>query len=467
MTRHIETGNKSDGNAYPQTLHEVSLVFSQMPVGVLAILDQKTKRTVINDIARDIFDLDDVPVGGAAMLGVIEERFPCIKKLIAETIENNGPIKNFTIEIEKRSAEIRTYLVSTALIDDRGEADPRDAGIVLVLHDISEITRLKRAAISNQRFGEMVGASTSMRAVYELIQTVAQYDTNVLIFGETGTGKELVARTIHFQSNRAGKPFVPVNCSALTPTLLESELFGHVKGAFTGAGKERRGRFEVAEGGTIFLDEIGTLSMDLQVKLLRILQERVIERVGSSQPIPINVRVISATNLSLTEVVAKKQFREDLYYRLKVFQIDMPPLRNRRADIPLLAGHFIARFNRLYGKNILGLSDAAREKLIHYYWPGNVRELGNAIEHAMILTNGKIIEPVCLPPEIRHAGMNGSPPPPPQELYSGMEEETIRRAMAAYAGNVSKAAKSLNMHRSTLWRKMRCYNIQRSEFERE
>lgn len=297
-----------------------------------------------------------------------------------------------------------------------------------------------------------------MKQIYSLIESVAQFDTTVLIYGETGTGKELVARTIHQHSHRSNGPFIPVSCSALSSSLLESELFGHVKGAFSGAIKDRFRRFEIAKNGTVFLDEIGTLSPDIQVKLLRTIQGRVIERVGSSEPIPIDVRIISATNRDLTELVAKNLFREDLYYRLKVFQIDMPPLREHRLDIPLLADSFIEKFNKLYSRKVVGLSIAAKEILMNYFWPGNVRELGNTIEHAMVLTPGKIIEPQYFPPEIRHMKINGSPPPPP-ELDLDTEEENIRRALAAFGGSVTRAATRLGMHRTTLWRKMREFNI--------
>ena len=311
-------------------------------------------------------------------------------------------------------------------------------------------------------FGPLIGASAVMKEIYSLIEMVAKYDTTVLICGETGTGKELVARAIHQHSPRSEGPFIPVSCSALSSSLLESELFGHIKGAFTSAIKDRCGRFEIAEGGTIFLDEVGTLSLDIQVKLLRTLQEKVIERVGTSKQIQIDARVISATNRDLSELVAKGEFREDLYYRLKVFQINIPPLRERRLDIPILAEHFVDKFNQLYNRKVIGLSSAAKEELMKYYWPGNVRELENAIEHTLVLAPGKIIESQYFPPEIRHMKNNGSPPPPPQQDLA-TEEEYIRRALAAFAGNVSKAASSLNMHRTTLWRKMREFGITRLE----
>lgn len=441
---------------YVQKFNELSTVFDTMPIGVCAILDQKSNIATINRAASRILALDSNLLIGKNAREAFEDRFPGIQKLISETIENRRPIRNFNLEIEDRNGEVKTYLVSTAITE---ELDRTEFGIILVLHDISEVTRLRKAAILKQSFGPMVGRSPNMKELYSLIDTVAQYDTTVLIYGETGTGKELVARTIHEHSNRFGDPFVPVNCSALTSSLLESELFGHVKGAFTGATKDRRGRFEMAQDGTIFLDEISTLSLDIQAKLLRTIQERVIERVGSSKPIPINVRIISATNRDLSELVAKNEFREDLYYRLKVFQFNLPPLRERRLDIPVLADNFVEKFNKLHGQKIIGLSIASREQLMKYFWPGNVRELENVIEYAMVLTPGKIVEPQYFPPEIRHMTSNGSPPPPKKDLDS--EEESIRGALATFGGNVSRAAKNLGMHRTTLWRKMREFGIKR------
>jgi PAS domain S-box-containing protein len=433
-----------------------------MPAGVFAILDRKSNIATINKTASEILGLDSQSVIGRNALEVFGDRFPGIQNLINETIQNCCAIKNFNLEIEDRNGNVRTFLVSTAITE---ELDPVDFGVVLVLHDISEVVRLRKAAIAQQSFGQLVGQSPNMKQIYSLIETVAQFDTTVLIYGETGTGKELAALTVHQYSHRSDGPFIPISCSALSSPLLESELFGHVKGAFTGAIKDRQGRFEIAGGGTVFLDEVGTLSLDIQVKLLRTIQERVIERVGSSKSIPIDVRIIAATNRDLSELVAKNQFREDFYYRLKVFQINVPPLRERLRDIPVLADSFVGRFNKLYTRKVIGFSNAAKEQLIRYSWPGNVRELENAVEHAMVLTIGKVIEPQHLPPEIRHMNPNGSPPPP-QEYDIDKEEENIRRALAAFSGNITRAATSLGMHRTTLWRKMRELGIERRSFQK-
>jgi len=438
----------------------LSTVFESMPTGVFAILDQNLNIATINKTAGEILGTDTDFIMGRNAQEILEDKFPGIQKIIQETIVNKSPVKNFNLEIEAPYGEIKTYLVSTAITE---ESLKNDFGVVLVLHDISEVTRLRKAFIARQSFGLMIGASPVMKELYRTIETIAEYDTTVLIYGETGTGKELIARTIHNFGHRKKGPFIPINCSALSSSVLESELFGHVKGAFTGASQDRRGRFEMAAGGTVFLDEIGSLSLDLQVKLLRTIQERIIERVGSSEQLSIDVRVISATNQDLTELVAKKNFREDLYYRLKVFQIDVPPLRSRRLDIPILGEHFIEKINRIHGNRIIGLSSASKELLMKYAWPGNVRELENAIEHAMILSPGKMVEPQYFPPEIRHMQRDGSPPVPSVANDPDKEEENIRRALAALGGNVSKTARRLGIHRSTLWRKMREFDIRRDK----
>lgn len=444
---------------YVQKFNELEMVFDNMPSGVFAILDQRLNIATINKTASGIIGANSQKVIGRNSREVFESRFPGIQRLIDETVRNKRPIKNFTLEIEDHNTELKTYLVSTAIKEG---ADSSEYMIVLVFHDISETSRLRKIAMSMQSFGPLVGRSSVIKKIYSLIETVAKYDTTVLIYGETGTGKELAARAIHDNSPRSGGPFVPVSCSALASSLLESELFGHVRGAFTGAIKNRMGRFEIAQKGTILLDEVGSMSLDVQAKLLRALQEKVINRVGSSDQIPIDVRVISATNRDLTELVAKGEFREDLYYRLKVFQVSLPPLRERYLDVPILAEHFIKRFNKLHNRNVIGLTSTAKETLMKYYWPGNVRELENAIEHALVLAHGKIISPQYFPAEIRYMKNNGMPPRKAGRSPSITEEET-RYALAASSWNVVRAAADLGIHRTTLWRKMKEFGMKRPE----
>jgi two-component system response regulator PilR (NtrC family) len=263
---------------------------------------------------------------------------------------------------------------------------------------------LKRVLGERHQFSNIIGRSESMLAVFELIETIAQTTSTVMVTGESGTGKELAARAIHFNSPRKDRPFVAVNCGALTETLLESELFGHVRGAFTGAATNKKGLIEVAERGTIFLDEIGEMSPLMQVKLLRVLQERVFRRVGGTDEISADIRIIAATNRDLAQMVGENRFREDLYYRINVIPLHLPPLRERGEDIPLLAEHFVTRFAAELGKPVQGLAAESLSLLVQYHWPGNIRELENAMERAVALERTPVILPASLPAAVRAAG---------------------------------------------------------------
>ncbi|RLC22922.1 MAG: diguanylate cyclase [Deltaproteobacteria bacterium] len=288
--------------------------------------------------------------------------------------------------------------------DDNGQI----LGIVETITDLTELKKIKKTADDAQkklkkayRLGNIIGKSDVMQNVFDAIRAAANSHATVLIQGESGTGKELVAGAIHYSSNNTSSPMITVNCSALSETLLESELFGHVKGAFTGAHKDRKGRFEEADGGTVFLDEIGELTPYMQVKLLRVLQEREIERVGDSKKRKIDIRIIAATHKNLYELTQQGKFREDLFYRLKVFPIHVPPLKKRREDIPILVSHFIKKGNKRENKSIESLDSQGMKRLMEHTWPGNIRELENAIEHAFVICNSKQIELKDLPIEIR------------------------------------------------------------------
>ncbi|MDX9980831.1 MAG: sigma 54-interacting transcriptional regulator, partial [Lentisphaeria bacterium] len=267
----------------------------------------------------------------------------------------------------------------------------------------AENRRLRQELGERYRPANIIGTCSAMRQVYEQISQVAESPATVLIRGESGTGKELVARALHYNSPRRQNPMISVNCAALPENLIESELFGHEKGSFTGASALRRGRFELANGGTLFLDEIGDISPHVQVRLLRVLQERTFERVGGTDPIPVNVRIIAATSRNLEEEIEKGQFREDLYYRLNIFPIHMPPLRERRSDILLLADHFVQKYNEQYGKNVKRISTAAINMMTAYHWPGNVRELENCIERAVLTSSDSVIHGFSLPPTLQTA----------------------------------------------------------------
>lgn len=308
----------------------------------------------------------------------------------------------------------------------------------------------------------MVGESPRMRQVYQLIAKVAPTDSSVLISGESGTGKELVARAIHQNSKRSGKPFIAVNCAALTETLLESELFGHEKGAFTGALAQRKGRLEIADGGTLFLDEIGELSAPLQVKLLRVLQEREFERVGGTRTIKVDIRLLTATNRNLEELITQGLFRQDLFYRLNVLRLEMPPLRQRQEDIPLLAKYFAVKYGEKCNRKITSISSEAQKRLLSYDWPGNVRELENAIERAVVLGSSDVILLEDLPEAILETETRTtSAPTKYHEAVAHTKKQVILQAMDQAKGNYTDAAKLLGVHPNYLHRLIRNLNLRK------
>lgn len=311
---------------------------------------------------------------------------------------------------------------------------------------LEENIRLQEKLKDRFRPSNIIGNSKGMQAVYDLIAQVSRSDTTVLIRGESGVGKELVAHAIHYNSTRAAKPFIKVNCAALPETLLESELFGHEKGAFTGAISTRKGRFELANGGTIFLDEVGDLSPTTQIKLLRVLQEKEFERVGGIITIRTDVRIIAATNRNLEELIQQGRFRQDLYYRLNVFPIHVPPLRERRTDILLLADFFVEKYSKIHHKNIRRISTPAIDMLMSYHWPGNVRELENCIERAVILSNDDVIRSYHLPPTLQTAEASGTEHVGTlQEALDNVERELIIDALKSSRGIMARAARSLGI----------------------
>jgi two-component system response regulator AtoC len=306
--------------------------------------------------------------------------------------------------------------------------------------------------------------SKAMQSLFELADKAAQYKTTVLILGDSGTGKELIARGIHYSSDRAKKALVPVNCGGIPANLLESEFFGHKKGAFTGADRNKKGLFQEAEGGTIFLDEIGELPLPLQVKLLRVLQDKEVRPVGDSKSTKIDVRVVAATAKNLEEEVEKGTFRQDLYYRLNVMTIKLPPLNQRTEDIPLLCKHFINQFNQRLDKDISGLGPEAMSRLLEYSWPGNVRELENGIERAMVIADAPLLLPEHFPADM----MQNNGPKPSDDIFYGfslkdaqkiMEKKFITRALEETEGNRTRAAKLLEISHPSLLTKIKAYNI--------
>lgn len=361
----------------------------------------------------------------------------------------------------KDNRSVHVHKSATVLRGPDGEV----AGAVEILTDVTELIRkqqeiesLRKTLHMDEGYHGILGKSPSIERLIELIDSVAPSNAPVLIQGQSGTGKELVARAIHEVGARKNGPFVKVNCAALNESLLESELFGHVKGAYTGADRDRMGRFEAAHGGTLFLDEVGDIPLSTQVKLLRVLEEKEIERVGDHKPVRVDVRILSATNRNLDELVASGMFREDLFFRINVFPLYCPPLSERREDIPLIVAHFIARNSERGNKKIFGLTAEAMGLLASHEWPGNVRELRNAIEYAFVLCPGGYIDVAHMPPKIR--ADNGSPACF-KSCDSGDREEKSKflRVLRRTGWNQSETARLLGISRVTVWKRIKKYGI--------
>ncbi len=376
-----------------------------------------------------------------------------VLEALGETLETLLSVRARRLECRREGQPSLVLSVSTYPLTSR---QGTSLGAVLVARDETRLADLEHDLDERRRFHDLVGASPAMQGVYALIESLADVETTVLITGESGTGKELVAEALHYQGARSSGPLVKVNCSALPENLLESELFGHVKGAFTGAARDRIGRFERAHGGTIVLDEIGDISNRVQLSLQRVLEGKAFERVGDSRPIRVDVRVIASTNRKLTERVARGEFREDLYYRLRVVEISLPALRDRREDIPCLIEHFITKLNTKLRREIRGVSSEVERLCMTYAWPGNVRELEHALEHAFILCRRDTIDVDHLPHELRAVVRSGPAAPPPAEAT---DAQAIRRALSRTAGNKAKAARLLGVDRKTLYRKIARHGI--------
>jgi two-component system response regulator HydG len=372
---------------------------------------------------------------------------------VGEAIEKKTPSGVDRLECMRRSIAGQVVNISASPLLDHQRIS---RGAVMVVRDETRLASLERDLGERRKFHNIIGVSGKMQKIYTLIETLADLSTTVLVTGESGTGKELVADALHHRGARSDKSLVKVNCAALSESLLESELFGHVKGAFTGAVKDKVGRFQRADGGTIFLDEIGEISPTTQLRLLRVLQEMEFERVGDSTPIRADVRVVAATNKNLSEKVKKGEFREDLYYRLKVVEITLPPLRERLEDIPHLIEHFREKFNKKLNRKVVAVSDDAGKILTGYPWPGNVRELEHTLEHACILASTDTITVGDLPAHFRERHGIGAIS---GDMNEADEVAGIISALEKTAGNKVRAARLLGIDRKTLYRKIDRYNI--------
>lgn len=382
-------------------------------------------------------------------------------------LENCSEVPEHRLEFETPDGQAVYRMSAAPLKSEKENGDYQ--GIIFVARDVSQLESLQQRG-KRAQFHRLVGSSRAMQTVYTLIENVGQVDTSVLITGESGTGKELVAEALHAESTRSDMPLVKVDCTAISENLLESELFGHKKGSFTGADRDRKGRILLADGGTLFLDEIGDISSAMQLRLLRFLQERTFYPVGQDTHLKVDVRVVAATNADLKQKVNEGTFREDLYFRLRVIDIVLPPLREREDDLPLLVQYFLDRFNKRLGKEVSGISDQALTLLNEYHWPGNVRELEHVMERACVLCNGSTILIDHLSREIfenetqKEFLTTNKYKPADREEFASMnnnesEPERITRILKKGGGNKAKAARILGIDRSTLYRKIRLYNI--------
>jgi len=381
---------------------------------------------------------------------------------LRQTMETGKPILNQSIYIVNSEGTRVSVSISTAILKDEKD---QIIGGVETFRDISLVEELKKELAGKHTFHDIVSKNREMHRLFAILEQVAQSDSTVLVQGESGTGKELFARAIHSLSARSKGPLVVVNLGALPDTLVESELFGHKAGAFTDARTDRAGRIAAAEGGTLFLDEIGDLSPRVQVRLLRVLQERSYEPLGSNRTVHADIRVVAATNKDLAALVKEGSFRDDLYYRINVVRLTLPPLRDRREDIPLLADHFLRRFNRLTGKQITGVSQEVLSILMAHDFPGNVRELENIIEHAMVLCQGSVIEAVHLPDYLQPAFVSGSiggqeANRSRKDRWDDLERGFTLQVLRDNNWNRRAAARELGIGRQTLWRRIKRLNIQ-------
>lgn len=380
---------------------------------------------------------------------------------LAETLHTGKPIMNRAVHIIDSQGNWQAIAISTALLKDK---TGKIIGGVETFRDTSLVEQLRKEIAGRYSFEDIISQSHKMHELFAILPNIAESNTTILIEGQSGTGKELFARAIHNLSFRKDKPFVVVNCGALPETLLESELFGYKAGAFTDAKKDKPGRFALAEGGTIFLDEIGDIPASVQVKLLRVLQEKTYEPIGAVSTVKADVRIVTATNKKLDQLVKEGKFRDDLYYRVNVMKLELPQLKDRKQDIPLLVEHFISRFNRLQNKNICCVTNEVTAALLAYDYPGNVRELENIIEHSFVLCDGEIIEARHLPSSVSPASKAKLAEDSELTTIKQMETILIKQALKRNKGNKTITAKQLGIDKSTLFRKMKTFDIEPASY---
>ncbi len=431
------------------------IILDSVTDGVFTV-DEEWRITFFNAAARRITGILRDDAMGRRCCEVLRASICETDCALRQTLASGRPVVNKAIYIIDADGRRVPVSISTAILRDGAGAI---VGGVETFRDLSQVEELQRELEGRYRAGDIIGRSVAMRSLFDLLPAVADSDSTIVIRGESGTGKELFARAIHDLSPRRDHRFVAINCGALPDALLESELFGYRAGAFTDARKDKPGRFALAEGGTILLDEIGDISPALQIRLLRVLQERVYEPLGAVEPVTTDVRVITATHRDLEKLVREGRFREDLYYRINVFRLDLPNLRDHREDIPLLVDHFISRFNRIQNKDVVGVSDEVMGMLMAHEFPGNARELENIIEHAFVLCQGGLLETHHLPRELLDSAY-----PPSGRIRGGATLDSlvafhIREALRRHDGNRTAVAAELGIHTTTLARKMKVLGI--------
>jgi PAS domain S-box-containing protein len=434
---------------------EQNVILDSISEGVFTV-DPNWRITSFNRAAEEITGIQREKAIGQQCRDVLRADVCEADCTLQQTMQTGKPIMNKTVHIIDAQGRKREIAISTALLkDETGKV----IGGVETFRDMSMIEQLRKEVQGRYSCEDIISQSHKMQNLFAVLPNIAESNTTVLIEGESGTGKELFARAIHNLSFRKDKPFVVVNCGALPETLLESELFGYKAGAFTDAKKDKPGRFALAQDGTIFLDEIGDISPAVQVRLLRVLQDKTYEPVGGVSSVKANVRIITATNKKLDQLVQQGKFRDDLYYRINVMKLELPPLRDRKEDIPLLVDHFISRFNRLHNKNICCVTNEVTAALLAYDYPGNVRELENIIEHCFVLCEGEIIEAKHLPASVHTTSRAEKIEDSEPATIKQMEIILITQALRRNKGNKTAAAKHLGIDKSTLFRKMKAFDI--------
>ena len=426
-----------------QSRDDLELILDGLRIGT-AITDDSGRMTFFSRVARRLLGYEEDEGLGQLWHDV----FPFPKETIRELrrLVAGDDEKHERLPVKVSLPRGRQYRMEVDVQIDPRNPDRR----IFVFYDVTEVYDLRRQLDHRAHFHDLIGESEAMRSVFQQIEAVASVDTTVLIGGETGTGKELVARAIHKSSHRSQKPFVAVNCAALTEALAASQLFGHKRGAFTGAVSDEKGLFGVADGGTLFLDEIGDIPLDVQVNLLRVLEERTVTRIGETKPRKVDVRIVAASHRNLPAEVEAGRFRVDLLYRIRVARIDLPPLREHQSDIPILLQAFLTQASARIGHEIHDIGKDAIRCLIDYPWPGNVRELRNAMEYAVLRTQGAILQKQALPPEIR----DDASLPPGLESVAGSEKDRIEAALQHTRGNRKEAAELLGISRATFYRRL-------------